>query len=234
MNLVQSFFLEMKTSWTSCWSNRFFRVHFFFSFFIFAFVIHLSCMFLSIWETRKGFILIDPLLSRLTPREFSTQIFALVHSSLLITLVLFLASPKKLLKALQAYALVLFLRTLSIYILPLEAPRGMIFLQDPVTAFFLNSVNVVTKDLFFSGHISAMCLFVYFTENRIWKTYLMIATPVLATMILWQHVHYSIDVMAAPLFTYLGCRFIDKVNETWEFGIDNIESKPLEAQRMLN
>lgn len=228
MNAVQSFFKGIPKAWKSCWSIKYFKVHFFFSFILFASVIHFSCLYLSIWETRTGISIIDPLLSRLPPREFSVQIFSIVHSSLLITLVLFLATPKKLLKALQAYALLLFFRTLFIYIFPLEAPKGMIFLQDPITAFFLNSVNVVTKDLFFSGHISAMCLFVYFTDNKVWKTYLMFATPLLALLILWQHVHYTIDIVAAPFFAFICCKFVDVVNERWEFGIDNIESERLE------
>ncbi|HPH87080.1 MAG TPA: phosphatase PAP2-related protein [Chitinophagales bacterium] len=231
MNAVKSFFKEISEAWKSCWSVKYFKIHFLFSFILFAAVIHFSCLFLSIWETRIGISIIDPLLSRLTPRDFSVQIFSIVHSSMLITLVLFLATPKKFLKGLQAYAILLFFRTLFIYILPLEAPRGMIFLQDPITAFFLNSVNVVTKDLFFSGHISAMCLFLYFTDNKVWKTYLMIATPMLALLILWQHVHYTIDVVAAPFFAFICCKFIDVVNERWEFGLDNIQSEQLELSR---
>jgi hypothetical protein len=148
---------------------------------------------------------------------------------MLITLILFLKNPRLLLKGLQAYALLLSLRTVSIYLVPLETPRGMIFLQDPITAFFLNSVNTVTKDLFFSGHISAMCLFIYFSENKIWKTYLSIITPIVATLILWQHVHYTIDILAAPVFTYFSCKLIERVNEQWEYGIDNIERKGMEV-----
>jgi hypothetical protein len=231
MKFKISFIGEIQAAWKSCWQHKHFRVHFLFSFALFAAVIHLSCMYLSIWETRAGISIIDPLLNRLPPREFSVQIFGIVHSSLLITLILFLATPTKLVKALQAYAILLFFRTLFIYILPLEAPHGMIFLQDPITAFFLNSVNVVTKDLFFSGHISAMCLFLYFTDNKVWKTYLMIATPMLALLILWQHVHYTIDVVAAPFFAFICCKFIDVVNERWEFGLDNIQSEQLELSR---
>ena len=120
MNAVQSFFKGIPEVWKSCWSIKYFKVHFLFSFILFAAVIHFSCLYLSIWETRKGISIIDPLLSRLPPRDFSVQIFSIVHSSLLITLVLFLAIPKKLLKALQAYALLLFFRTLFIYIFPLD------------------------------------------------------------------------------------------------------------------
>lgn len=225
MKFKISFIGEIQAAWKSCWQHKHFRVHFLFSFALFAAVIHLSCMYLSIWETRAGISIIDPLLNRLPPREFSVQIFGIVHSSLLITLILFLATPTKLVKALQAYAVLLFLRTLFIYIFPLEAPKGMIFLQDPITAFFLNSVNVVTKDLFFSGHISAMCVYIYFAQNNFWKRYLMFITPILAAMILWQHVHYTLDIIAAPFFTYLSCKLIEKLHEKSEFGIDNLSTR---------
>lgn len=137
---------------------------------------------------------------------------------------------QKFLKGLQAYAILLFQNTLYLYF-AIGSASWNDFLQDPITAFFLNSVNVVTKDLFFSGHISAMCLFLYFTDNKVWKTYLMIATPMLALLILWQHVHYTIDVVAAPFFAFICCKFIDVVNERWEFGLDNIQSEQLELSR---
>lgn len=234
MQVVKSFVAEVKTVWSAHWGHKHFKAHLLFSFLIFSFVLYYSCLFLSMWETRKGYIFIDPLLNRLQPREFSFQIFTIVHSSLLITLVLFLADPRKLMKGLQAYAVLLSLRTLTIYLFPLERPQGMIFLEDPITGFFLNSVHVVTKDLFFSGHVSAMCLFLYFTENKIWKTYLMIATPVLALLIMWQHVHYSIDVMAAPVFAFLSCKWIDKIHERWEYGIDNLQPENWQLHQEIN
>ena len=231
MAVVRTFLKEILFSWKSWWLVNYFKTHLFFTIIIFAAVIHFSCLYLSIWESRTGFIIQDPLLSRLTPKEFSLQIFSIVHSSILITFILLLDNPKAILKALQGYSLALFLRTVSIYFVPLEPPAGMIFLNDPITASFLNSVHVVTKDLFFSGHISAMCVFIYFSKNKIWKTYLMLITPFLAVMILWQHVHYTLDIIAAPFFTYLCCKCIDKLNEIWAYGIDNLESQMVSIKR---
>lgn len=221
MRVVTDFFGQVKSTWKSLWKLNYFKIHFFLSLLIFTAVIHFSCLYLSIWETREGTHIIDPLLSRISPRNFSGIIFGIVHSALLITIILKLNNPKGLLKAFQAYSLLLLIRTVIIYLLPLEPPKGMIYLEDPITGFFLNSVNVVTKDLFFSGHISAMCLFIYFTDNKIWKKYLTLVTPILAVLILWQHVHYTMDIIAAPFFAYISCKAIDKLNESWEYGIDN-------------
>lgn len=231
MNDVKSFPKDVATAWKSSWGMKYFKSHVVLTVLIFVAVIHFSCLYLSIWETRVGVHMIDPLLSRITPRKFSMAIFCIVHSSLLLTLILKLKDPKGLLKAFQAYSLLLLLRTIFIYVLPLEPPVGMIYLQDPITGFFLNTVHVVTKDLFFSGHISAMCLFIYFSDNKIWKTYLKFITPVLAMLILWQHVHYTMDIIAAPFFAFICCKLVDKMNESWEFGIDNIEPDQFEMQR---
>ncbi len=221
--MIRLFFERMTTGWKALWDSKRFRVQFFMTFLLFALVIYFSSLYLSILEVRRGTLLLDPFLNRLPPKEYSLPIFCIVHSSLLISLILILLHPKAFLKALQAVSLLLILRTITVYAVPLEPPAGMIYLQDPITGFFLNNVNVVTKDLFFSGHVSVMCLLIYFSPNRFWKIYLTFATPVLALLIMWQHVHYSVDVIAAPFFALFCGKLIDKLNERWAFGVDNIE-----------
>jgi hypothetical protein len=223
MKEVRQFFGEIKISWKPLWSSKVFRIHLLLTAVIVAVISHYCTLYISIWETRKGTRLLDPLLNHLVPHDFSTLIFCLVHSAFFISVFLNLAVPKELLKGLQAFSLLLLVRTISIYLVPLEAPTGMIYLQDPITALLLNNVNVVTKDLFFSGHISSMCLFIYFSQKKWWKTYMTFITPVLAGLILWQHVHYTVDIIAAPFFAFISCKLIDLLNERWEYGIDKIE-----------
>jgi hypothetical protein len=186
---------------------------------------------MSIWETRKGTLVLDPLLNHLTPHNFSIPIFCIIHSAVILSVIFNLTTPRELLKAFQAYALLLVMRTISIYAIPLEPPSGMIYLQDPIIGLILNNVNVVTKDLFFSGHISSMFLFIYFSQNKYWRSYLKFATPILAGLILWQHVHYTFDIIAAPFFAYLSCKLIDLLNERWEYGIDKIRYTKLQYLR---
>ncbi|MFN8238922.1 MAG: phosphatase PAP2-related protein [Chitinophagales bacterium] len=221
--MIRLFFANMITTWKSLWASKHFRMQFLLTFLLFASVIYFSSLYLSILEVRRGTVLLDPFLNRLPPKEYSLPIFCIVHSSLLISLILILLHPKAFLKALQGVSLLLILRTLTVYAVPLEPPIGMIYLQDPITGFFLNNVNVVTKDLFFSGHVSVMCLLIYFSPDRYWRIYLTFVTPVLALLIMWQHVHYSVDVIAAPFFALFCGKVIDKLNERWAFGVDNIE-----------
>ncbi|MDM8176234.1 phosphatase PAP2-related protein [Olivibacter sp. 47] len=55
---------------------------------------------------------------------------------------------------------------------------------------------------FFSGHTSTMFLIFLCLPNRVDKLLALIATLLVGSMVLIQHVHYSIDVLAAPLFTW--------------------------------
>lgn len=225
MDLINNFLINIVSSWKTWWSVKEFRVQLIVTILAFAAVLHYSCLFISIWEARIGMVIHDPVLNMLSPKNFSVPIFFIVHSSIIITFILLLDEPNVLVKAFQAYSLALFLRTVSIYFVPLEAPHGMIFLEDPITASFLNSINVVTKDLFFSGHISAMFVFIYFSTHKFWKSYLMCITPILAVLILWQHVHYTLDIIAAPFFTYICCKLVEKLNEKWTYGIDQLQQQ---------
>ena len=221
MNSITQFFSDIKSAWRLGWNSKVFKIHFALTFIFFAVVGHYCALNISIWQTRRGTLLLDPLLQHLHPRDFSIPIFCIIHSAILLTAFFNLPTPKELLKAFQAYTILLLLRTIFIYAYPLEPPMGMIYLNDPVIGLIMNNVNIVTKDLFFSGHISTMCLFIYFSQNKIWKTYLKFVTPILALLILWQHVHYTIDIIAAPFFAFLCCKLVDILNERWEYGINN-------------
>ena len=229
--MVIQYSKDVKTTWQSLWSSKAFRIYFFLTISIFIVVVHFCTLYMSIWETRKGTTLLDPLLNMLTPIDLSLYIFCVVHTALFLTLILLLDNPKEILKAFQAFSLLLLLRTVSIYFIPLETPPGMIYLNDPFSSLFLNNVHVVTKDLFFSGHISTMCLFIYFTQKKFWKSYLMFTTPVLAGLLLWQHVHYTVDIIGAHFFAFVSCTLVDSLNEKWEYGIDKIKHTQLEYRQ---
>lgn len=89
--------------------------------------------------------------------------------------------------------------------MPLEPPAGLIVLKDNISNYFMSgqSGKYVVKDLFFSGHVSAAMLFSIFAENKKIKNILYTLTVFIAILILLQHVHYLIDVIAAPFFSFL-------------------------------
>ncbi len=101
------------------------------------------------------------------------------------------------------------LRIAAMWATPLEAPPGMIPLEDPVVRLF-GPGRLLTKDLFFSGHTSTLFLLALTVPGRGWKALFVAATAAVAVGVLVQHVHYAIDVLAAPFFAYASVRLVSR------------------------
>ncbi|HQV78908.1 MAG TPA: phosphatase PAP2 family protein [Chitinophagales bacterium] len=165
---------------------------------------------MTILENRKGTQIADKFLALIPPIDFSTSIFILTYSVLTIFILANISNPERFLKAMQAYCLLMAMRTITIYLVPLEPPVGLILLKDPVSNFFMSGHHgsYIVKDLFFSGHVSTAMLFFIISENRKTKYLLLGLSFSIATLILFQHVHYLIDVIAAPFFSLLAFTII--------------------------
>lgn len=207
--------------WQKAWSNKAFKRHLVLSVLAFAAASFYNFHCLREWQSRPGMQL-DDLVSRyLHPYDFSAAIFMLEYSTLAVVLIFIMAHPDRLVKGLQALALVMLARTMAIYFVPLEPPRDMIFLQDPVAAFFLHTPDVaITKDLFFSGHISIITILFLCSANKYVKWYAFICTVAVAILIVWQHVHYTMDVLAAPIVSYSCYRMVDWMHTQSKYGVE--------------
>nr|WP_260172350.1 sphingomyelin synthase family protein [Mucilaginibacter phyllosphaerae] len=91
---------------------------------------------------------------------------------------------------------------LTIYCIALDPPVGLIHLVDPLTGVFYGN-TVITRDLFFSGHTSTLVLIFLCLEKRNDKILGFIAIVAVMMLLLVQHIHYTIDVVAAPVLVYL-------------------------------
>jgi hypothetical protein len=78
----------------------------------------------------------------------------------------------------------------------------MIPLSDPVVEFFGSSGATLTRDLFFSGHTATLVLLGLGMPVRIFSFALFVLAGGVALCVLWQHVHYTIDILVAPLAAY--------------------------------
>lgn len=210
--------MQAKATWKGALSNPHFRWQFLFSlFFLFAVMQH-NIHFLNIWEMREGIRLHDPVLHLLPPRDFSSVIFFFTYAAVLFATVTVFSNPGLFVRALQAYSIITMLRTASIYFFPLNTPEGFIPLTDPVIDFFLNKHTIVTKDLFFSGHTATLAFMFFVVQNRYVKVFCFIAMLIAPFLLMWQHVHYTVDVMFAPIVAYSSMRLVDWVNQHHEYG----------------
>jgi hypothetical protein len=123
--------------------------------------------------------------------------------------------PRALVLALQAYVVMVVLRIAAMAVTPLEAPPGMIPLHDPLVRLF-GPGKLLTKDLFFSGHTSTLFLLALAVPGPRWKAFFVLCTAAVAFCVLGQHVHYTIDVLAAPVFAYASFRLAVLAGEAAE------------------
>lgn len=191
--------LTIKERWADASASKRFRIEWYITlFFAVCMVIGMPHYFSAI-QQRQGIALADPVLQWLPSVDLSLPIFIIIYSSLLLVLGYMTTHPWHLLKACQTYIVMSLLRFASIYLVPLSQPEGMVFLDDPILNHLFYQ-GYVTKDLFFSGHTATMFLFGLVVLDKRLKYFFYFTTAILAVMILIQHVHYTIDVVAAPFF----------------------------------
>jgi hypothetical protein len=154
-------------------------------------------------EQRTGVPLPDFILALLSATDLSLTIFIVMDTLLIISIVALLTKPDYFLVVLQAYVLLTLVRFVTILLVPLEAPEGIIVLHDPITDRFFYQGAVITKDLFFSGHASILMLMAFGMPFPRFKIILFIGATAVGIMLLIQHAHYTIDVLAAPVFAWL-------------------------------
>jgi len=159
--------------------------------------------FLDWIEARPGVVLHDPLLSRFAPRDVALLLFPVMYLAILGLLLAFLRYPRALVTGLWGYTILVLARMAVMSLLPLDPPATMIPLRDPFVELF-GEHRTLTRDLFFSGHTAMLALFTFAAPTPRLRVVAGIATVIIATGVLWQHAHYSVDVAAAPFFSY-GC-----------------------------
>ena len=163
-------------------------------------VLALLRLLIPLVEGRPGVELPDPVLASFTPVDLNWPIFALVYGSILLGLAGVGRRPRPLLITVQAYALLMLLRCTTLWLIPLEEPATMILLRDPIVQTLLHVHHPPAKDLFFSGHVATAFLLALTASERQMKQVQLAAALLIALMLASQHVHYTIDLVAAPFF----------------------------------
>lgn len=166
--------------------------------------------FLNFVEARHGVVLPDPVLNFFNPTDLTWLTFALIYISIVVGIATLAKDPTRLLFTIQLYILMVAVRILAMYLLPLDPPAKIIILKDPLVEFF-GTGQTLTKDLFFSGHTATLFILFLTSEKKTIKQIFLISTILVAFSVLLQHVHYTIDVVAAPFFTYACYKLLKKI-----------------------
>lgn len=155
--------------------------------------------FISVIEQRQGVVFYDPILHAITPVDLTWLIFVVLYGGVIAATILLWSDPPRLLRAMRAYTILIGIRVACMALLPLDPPEGMIPLADPLVTFVAGHSTSFSRDLFFSGHTSLMCLLTFMMPTRISRAVFAMLTLFIGLAVVVQHVHYTIDVVVAPL-----------------------------------
>ena len=169
-------------------------------------VVFMMPHFFNYIEKRRGTIINDWVLAQIPPHNVSVLIFAVIWSMILFIMIRAIHNPSIYINYCWTYIFVSVTRLICIYLVPLDPPRGLISLTDPLTGIFYGNA-VIDKDLFFSGHTATLTLIVYCLQRTGDKIIALIATVIVACLLLVQHIHYTIDVVTAPVVVFGYYRF---------------------------
>ena len=197
-------------SWSDAWQLKRFRYKTIIALLLVAIILIMLPTFFAFIEKRDGMVLQDYVLDAIPAMDVSIPTFTIIWSVVLLVFYRIYQNPRLFLLVAYGFILMCVLRMLTISLLPLNPPPGLIVLKDPIAniAYGINGI-FITKDLFYSGHTGNMFLFFLCLQHKWDKIIALTASFLVGILVMVQHIHYSIDVIAAFLFTffiYLGAK----------------------------
>ena len=214
MQRISSWYNNIVQNWKEASKDetfrRYFAPNFFISFALYFATIH----WIEINSTRHGSVLDDPIYHLLASRDFSLPIFFLTYSTVFIFIIYLVQYPLLLHRAFNSFSGVFMIRAVCIYFIPLSPAPDIIVLNDPLTNAIANEGRVL-NDLFFSGHIGDLMTLFFLCRNVALRRYIFACACIVGLLLVWQRVHYSIDIIAAPFFSYLSYWVFVKKDMIW-------------------
>ena len=205
--MARTIALTLRKNWKQTWGSSLQRTQLIVGSIL---MVLISCMlpaFFNLIQKRTGPVLDDWVLAAIPARNVSWEIFTVIWGMGFYSLWRGIEKPTIYINYLWTFIFVTILRVLAISLIPLDPPKGLIVLTDPLTGVFYGQ-STITKDLFFSGHTSILFLTILCLEKKNDKIIASIATLIVACLLLVQHVHYTIDIIAAPIIIYPVFRFV--------------------------
>jgi hypothetical protein len=199
-------------SWNDALHNRQFRTKVIIASILLLSVLLIFPSFFAFIEKREGIVLNDWLLPYIPAQNFSILIFIITWSVFILVIVRSIQQPDFFLTILFSVAFLQLLRIVTIYFVALNPPEGLIALKDPLLSIEYGGNGIfITKDLFFSGHTSNLFMAYLCLQKKTDKLFVLVCTILVAILVLVQHIHYSIDVIGAFIFTFFLVKGVKKM-----------------------
>jgi hypothetical protein len=192
---------KLQNAWKLAWGSVEFRRKFIAGLLLLLIILAAFPFFFAVIERKQGLAMKDMVLDRLPAYDVSWLIFFTIWVVGALLIWRAVKKPEMLLHFLWSYVLLCLTRMITISLVPLDPPQQLIPLVDPMSSLYYGT-GFITKDLFFSGHTATVFLMFLCLEGNKDKAFALGATILTAILLMIQHVHYSIDILAAPLFTY--------------------------------
>ncbi len=202
---------KLKQNWQNAYDTSLKRLKLLIGTILIVGLIDIMPSFFRSIERRNGLVLNDWLLASLPAFDVSAIIFAIIWGMGILMLVRAMNKPAICTTYIWTLIFVCIARFISISLVRLDPPAGLVPLTDPLTGCFYGHA-AITKDLFFSGHTSTMVLIYLNLEKKIDKIIAFAATILVMLLLLLQHIHYTMDVLAAPVIVYCLYRFTRSLN----------------------
>jgi membrane-associated phospholipid phosphatase len=195
--------LTKTITWSEAWRSKSFRNKTFVALCLVAIILLSLPTFFAFIEKREGIVLQDYVLDAIPAMDVSIPTFVIIWSVVVLVFYRIYQNPRLFLLIAYGFILMCLARILTISLLPLNPPAGIIELKDPIANIAYGGKGIfITKDLFYSGHTGNMFLFFLCLEAKWDKIIALTAAVLIGILVLIQHIHYSIDVFAAFIFTY--------------------------------
>jgi membrane-associated phospholipid phosphatase len=195
--------LTKTISWSDAWQEPRFRNKTIIALLLVTIILILLPTFFAFIEKREGMVLQDFVLDAIPAIDVSIPTFVVIWSMVLLVFYRIYQNPRLFLVIAYGFILMCILRVLTISLLPLNPPVGIIALKDPIANIAYGGNGIfITKDLFYSGHTGNIFLFFLCLQRKWDKIIALAASFIVGILVLVQHIHYSIDVFAAFIFTY--------------------------------